>query len=113
MFEEEKNIVFFLRKKSILKKNNSEFNCQHTIYTNCLDRVMSLNFVTQKLKTQRLEEDEDGKITRRNINTTVSFHLFNLKKNVYILLIFLYLLIQYQHANILTKVLRDRDWQTL
>lgn len=31
---------------------------------------MSLNFVTQKLKTQRLEEDEDGKITRRNINTT-------------------------------------------
>ena len=77
---------------------------------------MSLNFVTQKLKTQRLEEDEDGKITRRNINTTVSlytspFHFE--KKNVYILLIFLYLLIQYQHANILTKVLRDRDWQTL
>ena len=57
-----------------MKKNNSEFNCQHTIYTNCLDRVMSLNFVTQKLKTQRLEEDEDGKITRRNINTTVSLY---------------------------------------
>ena len=35
---------------------------------------MSLNFVTQKLKTQRLEEDEDGKITRRNINTTVSLY---------------------------------------
>ena len=78
---------------------------------------MSLNFVTQKLKTQRLEEDEDGKITRRNINTTVSLYTSPFqfeKKNVYIvLLIFLYLLIQYQHANILTKVLRDRDWQTL
>ena len=76
---------------------------------------MSLNFVTQKLKTQRLEEDEDGKITRRNINTTVSLYTspFQFEKNVYKLLIFLYLLIQYQHANILTKVLRDRDWQTL
>ena len=87
-----------------------------TTQTICLDRVMSLNFVTQKLKTQRLEEDEDGKITRRNINTTVSLYTSPFqfeKKNVYILLIFLYLLIQYQHANILTKVLRDRDWQTL
>lgn len=69
-----------------MKKNNSEFNCQHTIYTNCLDRVMSLNFVTQKLKTQRLEEDEDGKITRRNINTTVSLYTspFQFEKKMFI-----------------------------
>ena len=50
---------------------------------------MSLNFVTQKLKTQRLEEDEDGKITRRNINTTVSLYTspFQFKKNDYLYII--------------------------
>ena len=86
MFEEEKNIAFLKKKKYFWKKKNSEFNCQHTIYTNCLDRVMSLNFVTQKLKTQRLEEDEDGKITRRNINTTVSLYTspFQFEKKMFI-----------------------------
>ena len=70
-------LLFFKKKeeKKVFLKNNFDF-IVNNYPTICLDRVMSLNFVTQKLKTQRLEEEEDGKITRKNINTTVSYFLY-------------------------------------